>query len=524
MNPLHTAETRKKLPFESFSEQLAELQIETRNLVELPPTQEASLLLRHEWVAKYLVLPLQKEGNRLWLAMCDPLDYNALADLQLLTKCFIEPVLARETDIRYFMNELYGSAQIRTIASQFLVDENIRKGQYKLDASLRAEVQSAPVVQLVDSLIESAFVSRASDIHIEPFEDVLRTRYRIDGQLTNPRQVEGYLHPNIISRLKIMGGMNIAEKRLPQDGHFGLDIRGEQVDFRLSTLPTFYGEKAVIRLLYGRSKRLPIQELGFFAEDLEALTRLFNSPYGAVILTGPTGSGKSTTLSGFLSELNSGKVNIITVEDPVENPLTGVNHVSVDTKIGFDFPRALKHILRQDPDIIMVGEVRDEETAAIAVRAAITGHLVLYTLHTNDAVGVFPRLVDMGVKPYLVAASLNGVIAQRLVRRLCPFCAVQKPCTSTEAKILGLPENAETYVPVGCNQCNKVGYKGRFALYEYIVLNEAMRNAMADCRYEPREVEKIWKKDMKTMLHNGVRNILAGNTSVEEVMRVAFRE
>ncbi|MCL2421658.1 MAG: GspE/PulE family protein, partial [Defluviitaleaceae bacterium] len=282
--------------------------------------------------------------------------------------------------------------------------------------------------------------------------------------------------------------------------------------------------KAVIRLLYGQAERLSINELGFFPEDMDDLGRLFRSPYGAVIITGPTGSGKTTTLTGFMSELNAGEVNIVTVEDPVENPIEGVNHVAVDPKAGLDFPRALRHILRQDPDIIMVGEIRDGETAAIAMQAAVTGHLVLSTLHTNDAAGVFPRLMDMGIEPFMVAASLNGVIAQRLVRRLCPACKAESQPSATEGKWLNLPPDTTTYAAKGCNQCNQTGYKGRFALYEYILTNETMRREMAAAAYNPSRIEEIMLAKSRSILENGVKRITLGDTSIAEVIRVVFRE
>ena len=513
-----------KLPFDELSRLLeSEYFINTRDLRKDPPDISAESLLDHELAAKWTVLPLERAGDRLWVAMYDPLDYGVIAELQDLTGLFIEPVLAQEQDIRYFLNQMYSSAQIETIASQFLVDENIRK--ISLDADLRAQLQSAPTVQLVDSLIESAVLYQASDIHIEPYEHIMRARFRIDGQLANPRVIKGSLLPSVISRLKIMGGMNIAEKRLPQDGSFSLNFHGKPIDFRLSTLPTQYGEKAVIRLLYSQSKRFGISELGFLPEDMPAINRLFKRPHGAVIITGPTGSGKTTTLTGFMSELNDEKVNITTVEDPVENPIEGVNHVAVDYKTGFNFPMALRHILRQDPDIIMVGEIRDNETASIAMRASITGHLMLSTLHTNDAAGVFPRLVDMGVEPFLAAASLNGIIAQRLVRRLCGFCKVEDTSGYLRQLIACCDQLTDAaYAPNGCNQCGNTGYKGRFAIYEYISMDDAMRSEMASCDYNLSKVEGIMRRGMSTMLDNGVKNVLLGHTSAEEVLRVVYRE
>ena len=517
--------TDTDLSFDDYSAFLEEkFQINTRNLREYPPQPEAAGLLDYALASRFTVLPLEQKENRLWLAMQDPLDYHIITDLYFLTGLFIEPVLVREQDIRYFLNQLYSSVHIETIASQFLVDENIRKIEYQLNAELRTQLQSAPTVKLVDSLIESAVLYRASDIHIEPYEHILRARFRIDGQLANPQIISRSMLPNVISRLKIMGSMNIAERRLPQDGHFSLSIHGEIIDFRISTMPTLYGEKAVIRLLYSQNDRLNINRLGFFPDDLAALNRLFSNPHGAVVMTGPTGSGKTTTLTSFMSELNKIGVNIVTAEDPVENPIEGVNHVAVDPRAGFGFPRALRHILRQDPDIIMIGEIRDRETADIAVQAAVTGHLVLTTLHTNDAAGVFPRLVDMGIKPYMAAACLNGVIAQRLVRRLCPFCKESKITNRLESELLKLPEDTKIYAPTGCNQCGNTGYKGRFALYEYIIISESMRRDMAAAKYNLGSVEEIMRKNCRPILENGIENIFLGHTSAAEVIRAVFRE
>ena len=502
-----------------------DFEIDARNLRENPPSQEAAGLLDHDLASKLTILPLDKKGNRLWVAMSDPLNYDVIADLYDLTGLFIEPVLSAEQDIRYFINQLYSSAQIETITSQFLVEENIRKFEYQLDAELRKQLQSAPVVKLVDSLIESAFLCGASDIHIEPYEHTLRARFRIDGQLANPQIIKQSMLPNVISRLKIMASLNIMEKRLPQDGHFSLKVSGEAMDFRLSTMPTLFGEKAVIRLLYNQDEHLGIEQLGFFTKDLIVLDRLFQNPHGAVIITGPTGSGKTTTLTGFMSVLNKIGTNIVTVEDPVENPIEGVNHVAVDPKAGLDFPRALRHILRQDPDVIMVGEIRDPETAAIAAQAAITGHLVLSTVHTNDAAGVFPRFVDMGVEPFMVAAALNGVIAQRLVRRLCRFCKEKQLISKfNQTKTIPIPVGSMVYTPNGCNQCGNTGYKSRFALYEYVIINDAMRRDMAENEYNLGHVENIMRGHCRPIVENGIENILMGNTSVDEVMRAVYRE
>jgi len=474
-------------------------------------------LIGHDYAVRYSALPIRREGGHLWVALPQKGNISdTISDLSDLTGLFIVPQFANDEDIHFYINQIYGTETINTIASQFLVDEQLKMRNDTPDKTLLQSIQSAPAVRLLDSLIETGVLNRASDIHIEPFGQNLRTRYRVDGQLITHGHLDLPMLQNIISRLKIMSGMDIAEKRRPQDGHFSMTILGEEVEFRLSTLPTVYGEKAAIRLLYGQTARLKKEELGFFSEDLKQLTALFNKPYGAIFMTGPTGSGKSTTLNSFLEALNDPAKNVVTVEDPVENPILGVNHVHVERAAGLDFANALRHILRQDPDIIMIGEVRDEETARIAIQAAGTGHLVLSTLHTNDAAGVIERLIDMGIEPYLAASALTGVISQRLVRRICRECIIPVPLPKIEANLLSLPPNTTVYAGAGCNKCNNTGYKGRLAVYEYIIMNEKMRRKMSiETHTFAAELRK-----MNNLKKNAVRHLLEGSTTLDEVMRV----
>jgi type II secretory ATPase GspE/PulE/Tfp pilus assembly ATPase PilB-like protein len=349
-------------------------------------------------------------------------------------------------------------------------------------------------------------------------------RYRVDGQLATHGQVDLSMLPNAVSRLKVMGGMDISEKRLPQDGHFTLRTQGGEIDFRVSTLPTVYGEKAAIRLLYGRRERFKKDELGFFPEDLPMLEKLFNQPYGAVFMTGPTGSGKSTTLNSFLEGINKESVNVVTVEDPVENPLPGVNHMPVEPSAGLTFANALRHILRQDPDVIMIGEIRDGETARIAIQAAITGHLVLSTLHTNDAAGVVERLTDLGIEPYLAAAALNGVLSQRLVRRICPYCKTRRSLTAEETSLLKIPAGALAFTGKGCPRCGHTGYKGRLAVYEYILMDEGLRRRMSGNPAEFAAQMRMREQGGSSLRGNALRNMELGNTDAREVIRVLSRE
>jgi len=478
--------------------------------------ENVAKFLGYEYANKYQALPIKLEQEHLWVAVVDPENSDLLAKLAHITGCFIMPVKARAEDINLYINQLLSADAISTIASQFLVDQQLGQRADIQSPELLAEISAAPAVRLIDSLIETSIISRASDIHVEPLSDSLRTRYRIDGHLRTHTHVDISLLPNVISRLKIMGGMDISEKRRPQDGRFTMGLRGEKIEFRISTLPTVFGEKAAIRLLYGQAGRLRKTELGFFSDDLANLTSLFNRPYGAIIMTGPTGSGKSTTLNSFLYELNHESKNIVTVEDPVENPIQGINHVNVERSAGINFAGALRHILRQDPDILMVGEIRDEETARIAIQAATTGHLVLSTLHTNDAAGVIERLVDMGIEPYLASSALGGVISQRLVRRICKNCVEAVAITNDYAKFLGIVENTMVYMGRGCNSCENTGYKGRVAVYEYIVIDDDMSRNISVHPYE-------FAAQIRESGHfkkNAVRHILAGNTTVDEVIKI----
>jgi len=480
-------------------------------------------LLGHEYCVRFVALPFRREDGHLWVALSEPEKISVLADISDITGYFTVPVEADEGDIRYYVDKIFSEEALNSIASQFLVDERLKDRADS--AELLAEISAAPAVRLIDSIVETGVLNRASDIHIEPYGRHLRARYRVDGQLITYGKVAINLLPNVVSRLKIMGGMDISERRLPQDGHFTIETgelfaKGGKVDFRLSTLPTVFGEKIVIRLLYGETSRLKKEELGFHDKDLEKLTALFNQPYGAIFMTGPTGSGKSTTLNSFLQELSQDTRNIITVEDPVENPILGVNHVNIERLAGLTFAGALRHILRQDPDIIMIGEIRDAETARIAMQAAITGHVVLSTLHTNDAAGVIERLTDMGIEPYLVAAALNGVISQRLVRRICRECSAPATLTPSQARLLRLPKETPVFAGKGCGHCNNTGFRSRFAVYEYIILDEIKRRQMST---QPVQFADELRQS-QGLRSSAIRALTEGKTTAGEVIRALSRE
>jgi type IV pilus assembly protein PilB len=358
----------------------------------------------------------------------------------------------------------------------------------------------------------------ASDIHIEPTENNIRVRLRIDGHLSEFQSVDISLLPNLISRLKIMGNMDVSDRRLPQDGHFNQAVNSKLIDFRLSTMPTIFGEKAAIRLIYKEKSQLSKEDLGFFPHDLEKITRLFQNPYGAILLTGPTGCGKSTTLASFMQELNKEDVNIVTIEDPVEHILTGANQININPKAGLNFANALRSILRQDPDILMVGEIRDEETAQLAIQAALTGHLVLSTLHTYSAVSAITRLLDMRVPDYLAASAIKGIISQRLVRRVCEHCKTTVKISPTHARLLDLPENTEISEGKGCSHCGGTGLRGRFAVYEYFTITDEL-SQLIDRRRGIGIIKKYLEEhDFHSMRDNAIKNVLQGNTTPAEII------
>ena len=474
---------------------------------------DAAKMLPHEYATRYMAIPFKKDATHLFVAFAKPWSLSILQDLFDITGMSIIPHKVTDAGtVRFQIDRLLGQGLVETIATRFLINE----GQNVLPEQAMPEVSDAPVVRLVDSILEAGIVNRASDIHIEPYGHHLRARLRIDGLLVTKFQVDISLLPNVISRLKIMAGMDIAERRLPQDGQFSLDADHENLDFRLSTLPTTCGEKAVIRLLYSTGQRIDIENLGFLEEDLPVLSKMFGSSHGAILLTGPTGSGKSTTLAAYLSKINLEWRNIVTVEDPVEYPILGVSHVSVSIGSKLGFKDALRHILRQDPDVILIGEVRDEETAKLAMQASITGHVVLSTIHTNDAAGVVERLIDIGIPSYMVAAALSGVISQRLVRRICSECKTSAKLDDYEAKILGVSVQSSAFKGSGCSFCNLTGYKGRFAIYEYFRMDESMKRNLS--AFPTKFVDDIRKE--KGLLTNAIGRVIDGSTTASEVIRI----
>lgn len=463
-------------------------------------------------------LPLKVEGGRLLLAMVDPLDVFSQDEIRHLARLPVAPVACTPSAFQKALS------QYEKLSALGRRDQEGREAGALAEVLLTPDPEDAPIVQLVNEVIDRAIADRASDIHIEPGESRFRVRIRIDGFLRELMSEEMRSHPAVAARLKVMASLDIAEKRAPQDGRIEFRDKGRNVDLRVSTLPTVFGEKIVLRI-FDRAKTLPkLTELGFGPEILKQYQAIAARPHGMLLVTGPTGSGKTSTLMSTLSYLNSSEKNIVTIEDPVEYQLAGINHVAVNPKAGLTFADGLRSILRQDPNIIMIGEVRDGETADIAVRAALTGHLVLSTLHTNDAAGALTRLIDMGVEPYLTASSVLGVLAQRLVRRLCPACreAVQVEAEGYRQYGCDLDGDlAVVYRPTGCPKCGGSGYSGRFPIFEFLRITPAIQELVIG-RASAAAIRAQSQQDgMRFLITSGLEAALRGETSQEEVFRVA---
>ncbi|MDR7421803.1 MAG: ATPase, T2SS/T4P/T4SS family [Armatimonadota bacterium] len=495
--------------------------------IETSALDEALLLQVPEPVARrHQVIPIRVRENRLVLGMVDPVDLLAADDVSRLTRMIVEPAVITLDDFQRAIGQYPTAAgTMGEIIEQITVPTHADEDE-PLD-HLQAVAQDAPVVRLVNLIIVQAVREGASDIHIEPQERRVRVRYRVDGNLYTMMTPPAHVHAALVSRLKIMANMNIAERRVPQDGRVDLKIENQDVRLRVSTVPTTYGETAVVRILARSNAVVAIDRLGLRPDDARRFESIVTRPHGIVLFTGPTGSGKTTSLYAVLSRLNRTEVNIVTIEDPVEYQLPGINQVQVNPKAGLTFASGLRSFLRQDPDIIMVGEIRDEETARIAIHAALTGHLVLSTLHTNDAPSAVVRLVDMGIEPFLVSSSVIGVVAQRLVRVLCRTCReayIPEPGT---VERLGLAPAAGEAPPTfyragGCDLCNRSGYHGRTGLFEVMAVEDHVRELIA--RHAPASAlrEAAIASGMRTLQDDGVAKVLDGTTSLEELRRVVF--
>ncbi len=489
---------------------------------------EVIALLPESIVRKHNVLPVELDEdnpNILRVAMSDPLDILAMDDLGIVTNMQIEAMVATPSDVHFGIERYYGNEQVAKMAETYSKERREQQSAREKQEETNEEVDNAPIVLLVNKIIEQAVNERASDIHIEALENSVRVRFRIDGVMQEMMRYEKELLNAIIARIKIISGMNIAEKRAPQDGRMTQRFNRVEYDIRVSSLPTVFGEKVVMRLASKSALTRDKSELGFPELELKRLDELVHKPHGIILVTGPTGSGKSTTLYTVLSELNSGSVNIVTVEDPVEADVDGINQVQVNEKAGLTFASALRSILRQDPDIIMIGEIRDEETAGIAVKAAITGHLVVSTLHTNSAASTVTRLEDMGVEPYLIADSTEGIIAQRLVRRLCPKCKRKHNLTEEDKKRLHLRGDAApvVYEPngQGCAFCNGTGYRGRIGVYEIMTISKEIRKVITAGGGADEIQKTALSEGMTTLRLGAAKLVLKGVTSISEVERIA---
>lgn len=481
---------------------------------------------------RHFVLPIRLHDDVVDVATADPLNFAPLDDLRILLEHHVQPVLSTAATILGCINQVYDQTASNR-AEQAIEDMSVAEdvdasgGEWTERLDLLDATDEAPMIRLVNSILYQAARQRASDIHLEPFEQEVLVRYRIDGVLYNNMTLPRRLHPGLVSRVKIMAGLNIAEKRLPQDGRITIRTAGREIDLRVSVIPTAFGERVVLRLLEKGTRLFSLADLGLTDKKKAVIDQLIHMSHGILLVTGPTGSGKTTTLYTGLSQINTSDRNIITIEDPVEYQLTGIGQMQVNAKINMTFANGLRAILRQDPDVIMVGEIRDRETADIAIHASLTGHLVLSTLHTNDAAGAVTRLIDMDVEPFLVSSSVSAVIAQRLVRVLCAECRQPTSLSQEERVKLGLDVEsaaATIYHAIGCEACMKTGYRGRQGIYEILLVDDDIR-ALILAKTDSTQIQKLaMKKGMTTLAHEGALKVIEGVTTVEEVLRVTLQD
>ncbi|EXJ22412.1 Type IV fimbrial assembly, ATPase PilB [Alkalibacterium sp. AK22] len=479
-----------------------QLKLESVSLYQYPIDKTLIEIISKDFARSNLVLPIQRENTRLIVAMNDPLDFYAIEDLELSTGYTVQPVIAAKDDLLQTINRLYDSNNLDIEGT---------------------EGEDAPAVRIFDQLLETGVAMHASDIHLDQKEKSVTVRYRVDGVLRTDRTLPKGLMNALVARIKIMAGLNITETRLPQDGRISTEVMEKRVNLRVSTLPTVFGEKVVIRILDMSNIFEKIDDIGLQEDTLADYEQLIRQPSGLILLTGPTGSGKSSTLYGSINELNCPESNIVTVEDPVEYQLEGINQVQVNTAIGLTFAAGLRSILRQDPNIIMVGEIRDKETAEISIRSALTGHLVFSTLHTNSAIEAIPRLFDMGIEPYLVVSALSGVMAQRLVKTVCKDCAVKRKASPIEQDIFKRRNQSieEVTSGTGCDRCRHTGYRGRMAIHELIIVDDQIKALMMNQATMQEIKQHVSSRGIRFLIDDGLEKIRQGKTTLEEVLRVA---
>ena len=473
---------------------------------------------------KHKAVPIDIENNKLKVAMSEPTNIIEIKKIMLYTNMKVVVYLASERQITAVINKYFGKQVVSNAAEEFKKENNIED----IEEEERDESTSdnSPIAKMLNSLLEQAIRSRASDIHIEPYEKRARVRFRVDGSLKEISSLDLRIIPALNTRVKILGGMNIAERRRPQDGRANFKLDGAEYDLRISSMPTAYGEKTIMRITDKTGFVKSIDNLGFFKEDRNAYDEILKNPNGIILVTGPTGSGKSTTLYATLREFNKAEVNTLTVEDPIEATIPGVNQVQVNHKAGVDFANVLRSFLRQDPDIIMVGEIRDTETAEISIQAALTGHLVLSTLHTNDSASAVGRLIDMGIEPFLISTTLKGIVAQRLVKRLCPKCKQEYEPSDKEYECLDLFDKSDVhfYKPIGCNACNNTGYSGRIGVYEVLQITPNISQLITQ-KATADEIKFVaMREGMSTIWRSCSKLVANGTTTVDELIRIAYIE
>ncbi len=508
-----------------FCKVLAErMGVDYVDLSEYKINEQAVRKIPEALAKKHTIIAINITGKRLTVATNDPVNFYIFEDVKVISGMDVIPVLATKDQITKAIGKSYSMQNVDSVldsvTNQFISDDDLAAVE---EAESSERIDNAPIVKLATTIVENAFRLGASDIHIEPFKSYTRIRVRVDGELVELMQVSNVVHNALSTRIKIISGMNIAEKRVPQDGRFTQEVDGVTLDVRVSSLPMVCGEKIVIRILStGDVSVRKITDLGMTEYNYVMFEKMIRCPHGVVLVTGPTGSGKSTTLYAALGELAKPNVNVVTVEDPVEKNIEGVNQCQVNTKAGMTFAAALRSILRQDPDIVMIGEMRDTETAEIGIRAAITGHLVLSTLHTNDAASTITRLCDMGIAPYMVATSLIGVIAQRLVKVLCPECKKMKMSDETDNELLGINQSVPIYEHVGCSKCNNTGYAGRSAIHEIILCNSELSTIIANGGGTEEIAAKAKENGTKLLRDNVAELVIAGKTTMDELVKTTF--
>ena len=488
-------------------------------------TPELTKIISAELARRNKLVPVRIENNVLYVAIEDPKDFQALDEVRMVARMDVQPMLASGKSITTHIDRIYGNEFAQRALSDYSKEINYEEVVSQIIEATSDDIDTAPIVRLVNSLLEQAVTMRASDIHVEPMLTTVRVRMRVDGVLNVVLEAPATTTSPILARLKIMGGLNIAERRTPQDGRFNVRVVGRELDARLSIIPTVHGEKAVIRLLDRSTFLLPKSKLGFTEKNLAKFDSLLSTPHGIILVTGPTGSGKSTTLYTMLSEINNTRDNIVTIEDPVEYMIDGLNQVQVNPKAGMTFASGLRSILRQDPDVVMVGEIRDAETVEIAIRAAITGHLVLSTIHTNDAVSTVYRLIDMGVPNYMVSAAIVGIIAQRLLRVICQNCKSEYTPTKAELEMAAIEAwsaaDMTFYKGLGCQECNQLGYKGRMAVHEILVFDPSIRELIHSGASMNEMRKYALENGMSTLRDSVIELLNQGLTTLEELVNIA---